>query len=181
MAMPISPAVLKAVRERAGHACEYCGVTEADAGGQLTLDHYQPRSAGGTDDPDNLVYCCPNCNTFKAAYWPEQPADVSLWNPRTQPREDHILPLADGRLLAVSAAGRVTIDQLRLNRSELVEHRHRRISEAALVRFLGSPDGLIASLRLLGQQNQDTQELLRLILQTDRAILRIITRLGGSE
>ena len=46
------------VRLRANFACEYCGVTETDTGGLLTVDHYQPRAHGGSDDLGNLVYCC---------------------------------------------------------------------------------------------------------------------------
>ena len=46
------------VRRRAGFACEYCGVTETDAAGQLTIDHFHPQAGGGSDALDNLVYCC---------------------------------------------------------------------------------------------------------------------------
>lgn len=63
-------AIREPVRERAGFACEYCGVTETDAGGLLTLDHFQPTAHNGTDALDNLLYCCPSCNLHKAAYWP---------------------------------------------------------------------------------------------------------------
>ncbi len=30
------------VRQRAHFACEFCGVTETDVGGELTIDHFQP-------------------------------------------------------------------------------------------------------------------------------------------
>ena len=43
------------VRQRANFACEFCGVTEADAGGQLTIDHFQPATNGGPDDFENLL------------------------------------------------------------------------------------------------------------------------------
>jgi 5-methylcytosine-specific restriction endonuclease McrA len=33
--------------------------------GDVTLDHLIPRSAGGTDDPTNLVNCCRSCNSKK--------------------------------------------------------------------------------------------------------------------
>ncbi len=41
------------VRRRAGYACEFCGVHETDAGGELTIDHFQPRTKGGGDDLEN--------------------------------------------------------------------------------------------------------------------------------
>jgi hypothetical protein len=41
---------LEQVRLRAKFACEYCGVTEADTGGELTIDHFQPDIRGGSAD-----------------------------------------------------------------------------------------------------------------------------------
>jgi beta-xylosidase-like protein/HNH endonuclease len=74
----ISADTRRQVRERAGFACEYCGVSETDAGGELTIDHFQPRTCGGTDDTENLLYCCHRCNEYKAGYWPERPDDTHL-------------------------------------------------------------------------------------------------------
>jgi hypothetical protein len=34
-------------------------VSETDAGGELTVDHYDPVSAGGDDSPENLIYRLP--------------------------------------------------------------------------------------------------------------------------
>lgn len=79
--MSIAPELRLAVRQRANFACEFCGVTETDTGGALTIDHFQPQTKSGTDDPDNLLYCCPRCNQYKADYWPTGPDDPSLWNP----------------------------------------------------------------------------------------------------
>jgi hypothetical protein len=39
-------------------------------GGLLTIDHFQPRSKGGTDALENLIYACINCNQHKQDYWP---------------------------------------------------------------------------------------------------------------
>jgi len=33
--------------------CGYCGVTERDIGAELTVDHFQPRSQGGSHGPEN--------------------------------------------------------------------------------------------------------------------------------
>ena len=70
--MSISTDVRWAVRQRAHFACEFCGVTETDTGGELTIDHFQPHTKGGTDAPENLLYCCHRCNQYKADYWPIQ-------------------------------------------------------------------------------------------------------------
>ncbi len=50
----------ESIRRRASFACEFCGVSETDVGGLLTVDHFHPKAKGGSDDPDNLIYClCP--------------------------------------------------------------------------------------------------------------------------
>ena len=43
-------------RQRFDRRCGYCGVHETETGSELEIDHFQPRSKGGEDDPDNLVY-----------------------------------------------------------------------------------------------------------------------------
>lgn len=51
--------ISKAVIERDGGICHYCG-DEA-----TTADHVIPRSLGGSDDMDNLVAACRSCNSRK--------------------------------------------------------------------------------------------------------------------
>ena len=64
--------------------CGYCGVTETATVGELEIDHFLPRSHGGKDILDNLVYACPTCNRFKGDYWPvpEASADLMLLHPQ---------------------------------------------------------------------------------------------------
>lgn len=52
--------------ERYHYTCVYCGFDGRgfDAWMQLTVDHIKPTSAGGTDDPDNLVPACHACNSI---------------------------------------------------------------------------------------------------------------------
>jgi len=107
--MTSTPGIREQVRQRANLACEFCGVTETDAGGELTLDHFQPRAKGGTDDLDNLLYCCPRCNQYKLDYWPVDPRDPSLWNPRHEPASTHFIELDDGTLRPLSASGVLTL------------------------------------------------------------------------
>lgn len=45
------------------NTCQYCGVVLAPA--ELTLDHVQPRSRGGSSTWENLVACCHECNRKK--------------------------------------------------------------------------------------------------------------------
>src|SRR5262249_1807023 len=123
--MTLPPERMEQVRQRAKCACEYCGVTEIDSADPLTVDHHQPRSQGGTDEPDNLLYCCYRCNLYKADYWPAQAGAPVLWNPRQEVMENHLLILADGKLHPISETGRFTLQRLRLNRPALIEYRLR--------------------------------------------------------
>ena len=59
-----------AVRAAYDGRCGYCTVHESEAGTELEIDYFQPRSAGGSDHPDNLVYCCTACNRLKGDFWP---------------------------------------------------------------------------------------------------------------
>jgi 5-methylcytosine-specific restriction endonuclease McrA len=77
------------IRKRAKYACEYCGITENDIGGQLTIDHFYPQSKGGDDHPDNLIYCCHRCNSYKYDYFPDKEGDPKIWNPRIDVFDQH--------------------------------------------------------------------------------------------
>lgn len=50
---------------RDGFSCRYCGAgPERD---ELVIDHVHPVSAGGSNDPSNLVTACRTCNSGKGA------------------------------------------------------------------------------------------------------------------
>lgn len=118
------------VKRRANYVCEYCGVSEMDVGGELTLDHYHSTSKGGDDSLENLLYCCPRCNQYKLNYWPEKPDDIPLWHPQREPFSAHFATLEDGTLLPLTLVGEFTLVRLRLNRPHLVAHRQRQIQQA---------------------------------------------------
>ena len=56
-----------AVLERDGFKCRYCG-KGAKQNAVLHVDHVHPRAAGGTDDLDNLVAACQECNRGKGSH-----------------------------------------------------------------------------------------------------------------
>jgi len=149
--MAISQEVLELVRRRANFACEYCGVSEVDSGARLTLDHYQPTSQEGTDDPDNLIYACFACNVNKGDYWPTATGQLPVWNPRDQRFDQHFVQDPDGELLPRTEIGRFTIHLVRLNRPELVAHRR-------LGQFTAERERLLRRLRdLIGQAAQSRE------------------------
>ena len=83
----------QAVRELYDFRCGYCGVRETDVGAPLTLDHFQPRSKGGSATLANLVYCCHACNEFKSDYW--QPESVRrILHPRRDVMAEHLVEAA---------------------------------------------------------------------------------------
>jgi hypothetical protein len=172
--MTISEALRDQVRERAKFACEYCGVTETDTGGPLTIDHFRPRASGGTDEFDNLLYCCFRCNLYKADYWPVQPTDPPLWNPRETARTTHLLLLADGRLYPITLTGEFTLRRLRLNRSALVAYhlRHRMRTEEG--ELLARHRDMLRLLEQLQQQHAKLLEEQRGLLEEQRSWLRLL-------
>lgn len=170
-----------AVRLHARFACEYCGVTEVDAGGELTIDHFHPRSKGGADTLDNLVYCCARCNSYKHDYWPKNPSDLPLWNPRIDPASKHFLELEDGMLTSLTETGALTLRLLSLNRQALVEHRRRRREAKARASLQESQrDFTRAALRLLRRKNALNREQQQLLLRL-LELLELLAQSFGDE
>ncbi|WP_255604562.1 HNH endonuclease [Oscillochloris sp. ZM17-4] len=159
------------VRERFAGCCGYCGVSEADVGNDLEIDHYRPRAHGGGDDLDNLVYTCSACNRFKSAYWPgdDAPDDLRLLNPNRDDLSAHIDETVSGRLVGLTPRGWLHIRWLHLNRPLLVALRQRR-QRAQLI-----AEGL--------SQAQDSAAFLQqrvAVLERELADLRaIVQRLAG--
>lgn len=162
------------VCRRANFACEFCGVTETDTGSELTIDHFQPRTKGGTDDLDNLLYCCVRCNQHKADYWPSQPDDLMLWNPRQEPATNHFLLLADGTLYPITLMGAFTVNRLCLNRPPLVAYRRRKYQQDEETQLLKQyREIILMSEQLHGQQVSLLEEYKNLLAEQQR-ILRFL-------
>jgi hypothetical protein len=93
------------------------------------IDHIEPRSADGTNDPENLALTCPHCNACK--WTASESTDyetgevVPLFHPRRQPWEEHFEWAAGGtgELLGRTATGRATIHGLRINDPQMIELR----------------------------------------------------------
>lgn len=66
--MAVSKRTRFEVLRRDNYTCRYCRSTE----GALTVDHVLPVSLGGTDDPDNLVAACRDCNAGKGSTSPDE-------------------------------------------------------------------------------------------------------------
>jgi HNH endonuclease len=171
--MSIPTDVRWVVRQRAHFACEFCGVTETDIGGELAIDHFQPHTKGGTDAPENLLYCCHRCNQYKADYWPTQSEDPPLWHPRHEPIE-RLLLLANGTLYPITETGAFTLKRLRLNRPPLVAYRVRKQGEMAEYRLLTRYRDLMVILEQLHQQQVAILEEQQVLLEEQRRLVQLL-------
>jgi hypothetical protein len=162
------------VRQRASFACEFCGVTETDTGGELTVDHFHPKARGGADDISNLLYGCVRCNLYKADYWPTQPDELRLWNPRQESVESHLLMLVDGSLYPITLVGEFTLTRLRLNRPSLIAYRLRKQYQAEQAQLYTRYREIVAALERLHEQQMLLLEEHRALLNEQRNVLRLL-------
>jgi CRISPR/Cas system Type II protein with McrA/HNH and RuvC-like nuclease domain len=120
----------KQVRQRDDFRCGYCEVSEVDTGGELSVDHYQPSSAGADDSDENLVYACFKCNQFKGDFFPtpeEREKGLRVLHPRVDDIASHLREnQATGEREPLTETGRFHITLLQLNRPALVAHRLKR-------------------------------------------------------
>ncbi|NEO82717.1 MAG: hypothetical protein F6J87_00410 [Spirulina sp. SIO3F2] len=174
--MTLSPQIRQQVRQRANFACEYCDVAETDSAGQLTIDHFQPSSKGGTDEIRNLIYCCIRCNQYKLNYWPNSPTAPSLWNPRQDNHKQHFQVLENGELYPLTPTGEFTLRRLRLNRPLLVKYRLSKQSERDKKALLAHYQEIVELLTEISTQQaqlmNEQQELLREQTELLRTLLK---------
>ncbi len=171
--MSISAEMRRQVRQCANFACEYCGVTEIDSAGELTLDHFLPQSKDGADTLDNLLYCCPRCNQYKSDYQAKL-NDPMLWNPRAETIETHFLELANGSLFPLTDIGTFTINRMRLNRVPLIANRLRRRQNIEGQQLLRRYETLLTIVERLSEQHAELLESHRTLLTEQRRLLAIL-------
>ena len=113
----------RAVRERAGHRCEYCHFPETFAEIPFHVDHVISRQHGGPDKLDNLALACCFCNRYKgpnlSGVDPDSNRVVRLFHPRENVWAEHFA-WNGPRLVGRTPIGRATIQALRLNRADAV-------------------------------------------------------------
>ncbi|MBB6051272.1 HNH endonuclease [Armatimonas rosea] len=114
---PLHPSVAA----RALHHCEYCHAPELVSNLEFEIEHIEPVSQGGSDDPENLALACRSCNLHKASRQtcldPQTQTMVPLFHPRRDRWEEHFhYDEASGELHGLTATGRATVACLQLNR-----------------------------------------------------------------
>jgi hypothetical protein len=112
-------ALRQLVRQRAGHRCEYCHLSQHHISPvALQVDHIIARSHRGADAPENLALTCVHCNLHKgpnlSGYDPDRADIVRLFHPRRDRWEEHFR--YEGPMLCgLTAIGRTTIWVLQIN------------------------------------------------------------------
>ncbi|MDX2039939.1 MAG: HNH endonuclease signature motif containing protein [Acidobacteriota bacterium] len=167
--MAISDEIRESIRQQFNLCCGYCRVHENESGSQLEIDHFQPRAFGGTDEQENLIYCCSACNKFKHDFWPAE-------NPTSNPRrllhplkdnvQEHLAENADGRLIPLSAIGEFHLERLRLNRPQLVAYRKKHYLEKEV--HADIIEALAASHRLETKAEELTELLNKALARIER-------------
>lgn len=124
--MAIAERLREQVSARAGRRCEYCLAPEDLTFARHHVDHIIAEKHGGETVLDNLALCCAICNRRKGS-------DLSTLDPVTgqvqalfHPRRDRWVEhfeLRGGEMVARTAAGRVTVKLLRLNRADRIMER----------------------------------------------------------
>ena len=122
-----SPQLRREVAQRAQWRCEYCLTPHAYATQPFAADHIIPQSQGGETTLENLALAC-GCNLYKGnrahAIDRQTGHRVSLFHPRRQKWKRHFVWSADSLyVVGRTAAGRATVEALKMNRPELVNLR----------------------------------------------------------
>lgn len=122
----VSAALRRRVQERARGCCEYCLLSEEDAWFSHEPDHIIAEKHGGETTDENLAWSCFDCNLHKGSDIASRDATTGslapLFDPRLQRWRDHF-ELTEGRIIGLSAIGRVTERLLKFNQPERVEIR----------------------------------------------------------
>jgi hypothetical protein len=124
----ISAELRALVTTRANGHCEYCQSPESFATERFSIEHIEPRAAGGLTIQENLALACQGCNGHKstrtAAVDPQTQTSVALFSPRQQRWQEHFAWSEDHlRIIGLTQTGRATITLLHLNRTSLLRLR----------------------------------------------------------
>lgn len=120
----VSATLRRLVTERAGEHCEYCLFPQAASLFAFEMEHIIAEKHDGTTDAENLALVCPHCNRFKGSdigsIDPQTQQLTPFFHPRLQQWSDHFR-LAEGSIVPLTPAGRVTVKILQFNHSFSLE------------------------------------------------------------
>lgn len=119
MAIPAN--LRRQVVQRAGHRCEYCGLSQTGQEAVFHVDHVVPMAARGPTTPANLALACVSCSLRKGARQkavdPVSYEPVELFHPRRNAWRLHFRWDGNGRIVGLTPTGRATVSALNMNRA----------------------------------------------------------------
>ncbi len=112
------------VFSRAKGLCEYCKSPSNVSPQPFVVEHVIPKSKGGETVEDNLALSYQGCNNHKytktAGLDTITGEQTNLFNPRQQEWNQNFMWSENVlEIFGISATGRVTVNELKLNREEL--------------------------------------------------------------
>jgi len=122
----VSAALRRFVQARARGRCEYCLMHEEDAFFPHHADHVIAQKHRGPTHEGNLAWACYLCNLLKGSDLASVDIETGrierLFNPRSDRWGEHFR-LEDGRIVPLTAIGRVTEYLLQFNLPRSVQER----------------------------------------------------------
>ncbi|MCP4418961.1 MAG: HNH endonuclease [Chloroflexi bacterium] len=118
----------KHVTNRANNCCEYCYSQQRYSPDSFEVEHIIPVSLDGKTTLDNLALACGGCNSTKGnrieGYDELAQSVTPLYHPRHHHWQEHFVWSENyTHLVARTSIGRVTIEMLRLNRTNVINLR----------------------------------------------------------
>jgi HNH endonuclease len=116
------------VAARANHRCEYCQAPELVFNFPFEVEHIIPLSRQGANDEINLALACRSCNLRKGIHIsgtvPGSSTEVRFFDPRVDRWSEHFqIDPNSGKIIGISAVGKVTVGSLEMNSSSQVTAR----------------------------------------------------------
>ncbi|MBL8872292.1 MAG: HNH endonuclease [Planctomycetaceae bacterium] len=127
MSEHIPLAIRREIREHYFQCCAYCQSSEALTVVTFEVEHIVPRSHGGQTEFNNLCLACPSCNRHKSNRLTgivDGDLVAPLFHPQQQKWLDHFdWSINATVIVGLTEVGIATINQLHMNRRQLVEVR----------------------------------------------------------
>ena len=116
------------VAQRAKFLCEYCRAQELFSPDPFSVEHIIPLTKGGSNDLMNLAFACQGCNNHKynkTEVWDVVTQQlIPIYNPRLDRWTEHFVWNNDySQIIGITATGRATVEQLKMNRPGLMNLR----------------------------------------------------------
>ena len=140
--MSIPVALADFVRQRAGHRCEYCGMSQSLQGATFHIEHVVPLTCGGSSSKENLALACPSCNLHKSdrshVIDPATNERVELFHPRKHAWGENFV------WKGMNVEGRTAIGRASASALDLNHPRRLRVREAEAMFGLFPPSSNVS-------------------------------------